>query len=1393
LESSQGFFEKGKWICPGFILLPPGGVATASIQTDAAPASGVACLLSEISGFAWGLLAMQGVLLVLLAVLIGVLIRRRLSPLRARHAPPFEGEDLIRQIMDTSPVGIVLLDAQGRITFANAQAQQILGVEAEEIVGRRYDDSAWKITDMEGRPLDSEALPFRQVMTTGRVVFDYRHGIERGDGREMLLSVNAAPIFDARGRIENVVTIVNDITALAAMERELRRKEQFFGSVFDSIRDGISILDRDLNILRVNRWMEERYAAARGLVGRKCHEAYHRLSQPCRICPSVRTLATGQVHAEVMRLERDGGAEGWIELTSYPLRDSTGDVIGVIEYIEDITDRKEAQERLAESEERLRSILESAPVGLLTFVLEGDRLILTGYNKAAVRQSFVPLEEQVGRSLEEIFPLLTKTEVPERFAQICREGGIWREEQFEIAYSDQSRVYDFTAFQTAPRRMAVLLMDMTDRLRTRLALQESQRAMTTLISNLPGIVYRCGNHPDWPMQFISKGCEDVTGYTDMQFLSGEMHWNDLIFKEDQGRVWDQIQQAVAERKNYRIEYRIRTADGRVRWMWERGCAVWSDEGKAIFLEGFISDYTEFREAQERLAQRLRAEQFVSEISQTFANLPPDQIDQGIEQVLERIAGEFSYEFIQLAELMEDPSRIFLTMHPALPVEQNGLRSSGNIDLDFPYIAGLIRRHEIVRFDNLPEGLPDEAVRMREEVQARGLKSMAVIPMVVGPVHVGVMLLFSRQSIRLDENRESLLKLSADLMANAILRRRNARAIVESRQRFENMAQYSPMGILMYELESDGRLVLTNLNPAAERILGIRSEESIRRTLEEVFPPLAKTEIPERFRQLCREGGNWTVSQFDYPNETHPATYAFHAFQISPGRLAVMFEDIRERLLQHCQLQLNQFAMDHAGEAVYWIAEDARFLYVNEAACRMLEYSREELLAMTVVDIDPDLTAEAWRRAWEQLRRQRTIRLESQHQTREGRVFPIEITSSFFEYEGQELLFSFVRDISERQRQQQALQVTQFAVDHTGEAVYRISEDARFLYVNEAACRMLGYSREELLTMSVLDIDPDLTPERWKKIWEEAHRQKTNRMESRHRTRDGRIIPVEITGTRFEHAGEEINYTFVRDISERKAQEEAQQKLLRELEAKNEELESIVFIASHDLRSPLVNIEGFTGELQKACREIDELIRKGRDDPKVRQRIEFLLNQDIPESLGFITAGTSKMDNLLTGLLRLSRIGKATLHIRPIDMNALMKTILGSMRYQIRQENIEVELEELPPCMGDVIQINQVFTNLIDNAIKYRRPECPCRIRISGRREGERCLYRIEDNGIGIAPAYQERIFEIFHQLNPGSPKRGEGLGLTIVRRILERHNGSVSVESREGEGSTFIVSLLSVP
>ena len=140
------------------------------------------------------------------------------------------------------------------------------------------------------------------------------------------------------------------------------------------------------------------------------------------------------------------------------------------------------------------------------------------------------------------------------------------------------------------------------------------------------------------------------------------------------------------------------------------------------------------------------------------------------------------------------------------------------------------------------------------------------------------------------------------------------------------------------------------------------------------------------------------------------------------------------------------------------------------------------------------------------------------------------------------------------------------------------------------------------------------------------------------------------------------------------------------------------------------------------------------------------------------------------------------------MNKMAANVAGAMEYQIKDVGATVDIESLPPCLGDPSQINQIFSNLLDNALKFLDDSRPGFIRISGKIENNQSIYCVEDNGIGIAPEYQDKIFETFHRLEP-ERTTGEGLGLTIVRRVLDRYNGNVWVESEPGKGSKFYVSL----
>jgi signal transduction histidine kinase len=243
---------------------------------------------------------------------------------------------------------------------------------------------------------------------------------------------------------------------------------------------------------------------------------------------------------------------------------------------------------------------------------------------------------------------------------------------------------------------------------------------------------------------------------------------------------------------------------------------------------------------------------------------------------------------------------------------------------------------------------------------------------------------------------------------------------------------------------------------------------------------------------------------------------------------------------------------------------------------------------------------------------------------------------------------------------------------------------------------------------------------------------------------------------------------------------------RKLKEANEELEQFVFIASHDLRSPLVNVQGYGKELEYSIKELAGYL-KGLDT-EASTEMERIIDGDIREDLHYIGTNVLRMDSLLLSLLKFSRIGKAALHMKTLDMNALARDALEALRFQVNEKGIDVDSSPLPPCYGDEILAGQVLSNLLGNAVRYSAGGGKNAVRISGQSKGASCEYSVSDNGIGIRKEHLDRIFDLFYRVNPAAGE-GQGIGLNIVKKCLQRMNGSIRVESEIGRGTVFTFTL----
>lgn len=336
-------------------------------------------------------------------------------------------------------------------------------------------------------------------------------------------------------------------------------------------------------------------------------------------------------------------------------------------------------------------------------------------------------------------------------------------------------------------------------------------------------------------------------------------------------------------------------------------------------------------------------------------------------------------------------------------------------------------------------------------------------------------------------------------------------------------------------------------------------------------------------------------------------------------------------------------------------------------------------------------------------------------------------------------------------------------------------DGKVYEANDFFLQLIGSSREDLEAGKVnwRKITP---PEYWpideRAIGEAKDHGYCKPYEKEYIRRDGSRVPILIGHALLDNSTDDF-VAFIMDLSELKEAQKTAEEYARRLESSNQELENFAFIASHDMQEPLRKIISF-GE-------------------RLKIRLKSQVSEEDLEFLKRMQDASRRMQIMIDDLLQLSRISTHGHPFAPVDLNAVAGDVLLDLEYRLRESEGEVVLENLPEIEADEIQMHHLLQNLIGNAIKYRKPGQPARVKVSAKAENNHksdiIQIFVEDNGIGFDEVHKDRIFRVFERLVGRSEYEGSGMGLAICKKIVERHGGTITAKSKPDVGSTFIVTL----
>lgn len=615
---------------------------------------------------------------------------------------------------------------------------------------------------------------------------------------------------------------------------------------------------------------------------------------------------------------------------------------------------------------------------------------------------------------------------------------------------------------------------------------------------------------------------------------------------------------------------------------------------------------------------------------------------------------------------------------------------------------------------------------------------------------------------------------------------------------------------------DGEGIIESVNAAFNKIFGYASDEVVGIDIKNLMPEPDRDEFDRHLKHLLEQGEYQTIGTgseargLRKDGSVFPMEVAFNEVRVPGNRLfAGIIRDISEhkRIEEALQLSEERFskAFRSSPDALMLARADGVIFEVNQGFERIFGYDRDEAIGRTVKELELYLGEGDRQRVRTLLEKDgRLTDYEVDLRTKSGEFRHTSLSLESITVQGEPCVLAILRDETERRIAEQKLRESEnryraiFELSAVGQAEVE-AETRKFLSVNRRYCEITGYSKGELLNMTVADVthpdDRAYDEERFDRTL--SNRQVEHVSEKRYLRKDGSIRWVDVRG-RLMRDSDDVQLRIVEiisDITDRRSAEDALRESERALRSLNETLEQRVAqrtdeliranqvleqrnralrdfanVASHDLREPLRKIQTFADLIEE---EYGAGLGEGR------------------AYLERMRAVAQRMTDLLNDLRSFSRLGSGFNPFVRAELNEIVQEVVSDLEPRIKETGAVLDIGDLPAVYGIRSHLRQLFQNVITNALKFHKDDVEPHVQIYSNEPADAGTVQIivSDQGIGFDPAYAERIFGPFQRLHRRTAYEGTGMGLAICRRIVEHHGGTMTAESRPGEGARFIITL----